>query len=232
MLDFDAFEVLSFDCYGTLIDWESGILASLRPVLDAHGVATDDESLLALYGELESQAEQGEFVRYREVLRRVMAGLGERLGFQPTPAELDHLGNTLKDWPAFPDSPAALAALKRRYRLAIISNVDDDLFAGSNQRLEVDFDWVISAEKVRSYKPALRHFEVALEEFGISPDRQLHIAQSLYHDIGPANRMGLRCVWVNRRHGKESGGATPPASGQPDLEVPDLKTLVSQMGLA
>lgn len=231
MLDFDKYEVLSFDCYGTLIDWESGILASLKPVLAAHSIDLDDDSILTLYGELESEAERGDFIKYRDVLRRVMQYLGDRLGFEPSASELDHLGNTLKDWPAFPDSPDALATLKKRYKLAIISNVDNDLFAGSNRHLKVEFDWIISAEKVKSYKPALRHFEIALDEFAIAAEKQLHVAQSLYHDIGPANQMGLDCVWVNRRHGRESSGATPPATSKPDLEVPDLKTLVSLMGL-
>jgi 2-haloacid dehalogenase len=231
MLDFDKYEVLSFDCYGTLIDWESGILASLRPMLAAHGIEMGDEDILKLYAELESEAEKGEFAKYREILRRVMQNLGERLDFEPSASELDHLGDTLKDWPAFPDSPGALAALKKRYKLAIVSNIDNDLFAESNKHLKVEFDWLISAEKVQSYKPALRHFEVALEEFGVGLEKQLHVAQSLYHDIGPANKMGLDCVWVNRRHGEEGGGATPDASGQPNLEVPDMQTLVSMMGL-
>jgi 2-haloacid dehalogenase len=229
-LDFERYEVLSFDCYGTLIDWETGILNALRPVLEARAVRLDDETLLALYGELEAEAEQGDFIPYRAVLGQVMDGFDERLGLALNPAERGHLADTLKDWHAFPDAPDALAALKRRYKLAIISNVDDDLFAGSNKHLGVVFDWVITAQQVRSYKPALHHFEVAEEAFGVGRERQLHVAQSLYHDIGPANRLGLDCVWINRRQGKAGSGATPPATATPDLEVPDLESLVALMG--
>jgi 2-haloacid dehalogenase len=231
VLDFDRYEVLSFDCYGTLIDWEKGILSALRPVLKARGVELDDEALLTLYADLEAKAEQGDFIPYRAVLRQVMAGLDERLGLALTPVEHNHLGDTLKDWPAFPDAPGALAALKRHYKLAIISNVDDDLFAESNKHLGVAFDWVISAQLVQNYKPALRHFEVASKMFGVGLKKQLHVAQSLYHDIGPANRLGLDCVWINRRHGKSGSGATPLASGTPDLEMPDLESLVALMGV-
>lgn len=232
MLDFDQFEVLSFDCYGTLIDWESGILNSLKPVLAAHHIELADQQILELYGKQEAKQEHDSYVTYREVLSSVMQAIADELGFEPSASELEQPGNTLKDWPAFPDAPAALAMLKQKYKLAIISNIDNDLFAESNKHLKVEFDWIISAEKVRSYKPALRHFEVALEEFGVGLDKQLHIAQSLYHDIGPANKFGLTSVWVNRRHHKEGGGATPQASGTPDLEVPDLQSLVSMMGLA
>jgi len=118
-----------------------------------------------------------------------------------------------------------------RYKLTIISNIDDDLFAYSAKKLEVDFDWLITAQQVKSYKPSLQNFEVAIERMGISPDKLLHVAQSVYHDIVPAKSMGVTAVWVNRRKGKEGAGATVPASGNPDLEVPDLKTLVSLMGL-
>ncbi|MFQ6117986.1 MAG: HAD-IA family hydrolase, partial [Candidatus Bipolaricaulia bacterium] len=170
-------------------------------------------------------------VRYREVLRRVVQGLGVQLGFVPSPSELDCLADSLKDWRPFPDTVEALQALKRAFKLAIISNIDDDLFALSAERLKVEFDWVITAEQARSYKPSPHNFRFALQRIGISPKRVLHIAQSIYHDIVPAKAVGLSTVWVNRRSGKEGFGATPSASGRPDLEVPDLRTLVSMMGL-
>ena len=228
MIDFKRYEVLSFDCYGTLIDWESGILAALRPVLKGHALELEDERLLRLYAELESQAEEGEFIKYREVLREVVRGLGRELGFTPSPSELDCLVASLGDWPPFPDTVEALQALRRRYRLAIISNVDDDLFALTARRLGVEFDWVITAEQVGSYKPSQHNFKFALERIGVAPDKVLHIAQSIYHDIVPAKALGLATVWVSRSGGP---GATPPAHGRPDLEVPDLGTLVSMMGL-
>ena len=231
MLRFEDFEVLTFDCYGTLIDWESGIVGALRPVFATHRIDLIPERALALYGELESAAERGEYRDYKTVLRSVLEGLGARLGFVPTTVELQQFSTSVKDWPAFPDSALALQALKKKYRLAIISNIDDDLFAFSAQRLQVQFDWIITARQVKSYKPSLNNFRQAFERIGVPQQRILHVAQSLFHDIGPANVLGLSTVWVNRRQNKEGSGATPSAQARPDLEVPDLRTLATKMGL-
>jgi len=225
MLPFERFEALSFDCYGTLIDWESGILSALRPVLSNHGIEETDDQLLAAYAAEEEKAEGDEYRPYREVLREVMRGIGDRFGFTPAADELDCLALSIEQWPAFADTIESLHLLKRRYRLAIISNIDDDLFSGSARRLEVPFDEVITARQVRSYKPRPAHFETALERLGLERDRLLHVAQSLFHDIEPAQRLGLSTVWVNRRQGREGFGATPPGDARPDLEVPDLRTL-------
>jgi 2-haloacid dehalogenase len=225
MLDFDRFEALTFDCYGTLIDWETGIWEALQTVLTAHHVSIAKDPALELYGELETAAERGEYREYKTVLRMVMEGLGARLGFTPTPAELQAFSMSVKDWPAFADSARALQALKKKYKLAILSNVDDDLFAYSAQRLQVPFDWVITAQQLRSYKPSLNNFRQALARLGLPGDKILHVAQSLFHDIAPAKSLGLSTVWVNRRHDQGGFGATPPAQAQPDLEVPDLQTL-------
>ncbi|TMC52227.1 MAG: haloacid dehalogenase type II [Chloroflexi bacterium] len=230
MLNFEDFAVLTFDCYGTLIDWESGLWQALRPILANHQVSLSAERALELYGELESEAERGAYRAYRDVLRTVLEGIGARLGFAPTPLELAHFSESVKDWPAFPDSPAALVALKQKYRLAIISNIDDDLFAASAPRLQAPFDWVITAQQARSYKPALNNFRLALERIGLPREKILHVAQSLYHDIAPARSLGLATVWVNRRHDKPGPGATPLAQARPDLEVPDLSTLAAFAG--
>jgi 2-haloacid dehalogenase len=232
MIDLDAFDVLSFDCYGTLIDWERGILAALAPIFDAHGVVLNPDATLELFGELESAVEAGEYVAYRVVLMRVLEGLGVRLGFLPSARELETFSTSVRDWPAFPDSPGALRRLKSRHKLAIISNIDDDLFAHSARRLEVPFDWVVTAQQIRSYKPSLENFRRAHERIGVAPARILHVAQSLFHDIAPARRLGLSTVWVNRRHGKPGAGATPRAHAEPDLEVPDLQTLAQRAGFA
>jgi 2-haloacid dehalogenase len=151
--------------------------------------------------------------------------LGERLGFAVSPAEVEALVGSVGDWPAFEDSADALNALKRRFKLAIISNIDDDLFAASQRRLGVDFDWIVTAQQVRSYKPSLNNFRVALERIGAPTERVLHVAQSLFHDHVPAKQLGLDTVWVNRRAGKHGFGATPPASAKPNLEVANLRTL-------
>ncbi len=229
MIDFDAFDALTFDCYGTLIDWERGILNAMRPLLSAHGLAPSDEDILECYAELESEAERAEYLPYREVLRRVMRGFGKRLGFEPSAVELDALPESLGSWPPFPDTIESLRRLNARYQLAIVSNVDDDLFAASARRLEVEFDWVITAEQVKSYKPSPNNFKQAIATIGLPCEKILHVAQSLYHDIQPARALGLTTVWVNRRRGKPGSGATAPAEAEPHLEVPDLATLVSMI---
>jgi 2-haloacid dehalogenase len=231
MLQWNDFEVLTFDCYGTLIDWETGILDTLRPIFATHRVELIPEETLELYGELESTAERGEYREYKAVLRLVLERLGARLGFVPTAEELQRFSISVKNWPAFSDSASALQALRRRYRLAIISNIDDDLFAFSAERLQVKFDWIITAKQVKSYKPSLNNFRLAFERIGVPQKRILHVAQSLFHDIAPANLLGLSTVWVNRRHNKEGSGATPVAQARPDLEVPDLRTLAVKAGL-
>ncbi|MEG4209474.1 HAD-IA family hydrolase [Microcoleus sp. S13_B4] len=134
--------------------------------------------------------------------------------------------DSIRNWQPFPETVAALTALKQKYKLPVISNIDDDLFAATAKYLKLEFDWLITAEKVRSYKRSTRNFEIALETMRISTDKLLHVAQSIYHDIVPAASRGISTVWVNRKHDKAGFGATLPASGQPDLEVPDLKTLI------
>jgi 2-haloacid dehalogenase len=191
---------------------------------------TTDQAL-ELYGELESKAEREEYHDYKTVLRIVLERFGSRLGFVPTQNELHCLSDSVKDWQAFPDSTRALQAFKKKYKLAIISNIDDDLFASSAQRLQARFDWVITAQQAKSYKPSLSNFHLAFERIGLPKHKILHVAQSLFHDVVPARAVGLSTVWINRRHNKEGFGATPPAQAQPDLEVPDLHTLAAKMGL-
>ena len=231
MIDFQQFEVLSFDCYGTLIDWESGILTPLKTILSNHNINIGDQQILELFAQRESLLEAGEYLKYRELLKKVVQDFGEKLSFEPSEEELNSLAESIQYWEFFPDTVRALKALQKRYKLTIISNIDNDLFAYTAKKLEVEFDWIITAEQVKSYKPSLRNFEFAIQKMGIAPNKLLHVAQSVYHDIVPAKTMGLTAVWVNRRQGKEGFGATAPATGNPDLEVPDLKTLVSLMNL-
>jgi 2-haloacid dehalogenase len=227
MFDFSRFQVLSFDCYGTLMDWEAGIFSALRPILAAHGKAPEDAQLLELYGDLEAEAEQGDFIPYREVLQAVVRGFGERLGFAPTEKEIRSLPESLAHWHPFPDTVAALRELKSRYRLAIISNVDDDLFATTAPKLGVDFDYVITAQQARAYKPSLVIFKLAEERMGVARERWLHVAQSVYHDVVPARSLGLATVWVNRPSPRAGVGAAKAAEGRADLEVPSLDALAS-----
>ena len=231
MLNFANYEAITFDCYGTLIDWETGLWNSLCPILESHHVVMEKEKLLELYGELEAEIEAGEFVNYKTILRLALEGIGCRLNFLPTAAELEAFPLSVKAWPAFADSPRALQALKKKYKLVILSNIDDDLISGSIKHLQTPFDWVITAEQLHSYKPSLNNFHQAIERIGMPKEKVLHVAQSLYHDIAPAKSLGISTVWVNRRHDKEGFGATPPSDVQPDLEIPDLKTLACMIGL-
>jgi 2-haloacid dehalogenase len=227
-LDLDAFEVLTFDCYGTLIDWETGILAGLRPVLARSGRPAADDELLEAYGRAESAIEAGPYRRYRDVLAEALRRVARDWGVEPTAEEAEAFGGSVVDWPAFPDSAAALARLATRYRLAVITNCDDDLFAASNARLGVTFDPIVTAQQVGSYKPDERNFAVMFDRLaalGIARHRVLHVAQSLFHDHAPARRLGLSSVWVDRRHDRPGSGATPPADAAPYLTVPDLATL-------
>jgi 2-haloacid dehalogenase len=227
MLDFRRFEVITFDCYGTLIDWETGLLQALRPMRERAPVQMTDREVLEEYASLESALEAGEYMSYRDVLRGVMRGLAQRLGVPPNQVAVDALGASLGDWPPFSDTVDSLRRLQRHCKLAIVSNTDDDLFAKTSRKLAIPFDWVITAEQARSYKPSHNNFEKAAATMKVPKDRILHAAQSRFHDIAPARAMGITCVWVNRRHDMGGEGATAPSNAQPDLEVPDLRTLAS-----
>jgi len=231
MIDLSAFEVLTFDCYGTLIDWETGLLDALRPILAAHAADADPEALLVRFGALETELEAGPYLPYRAILGRVLLGMGAELGFKPSVEEIAAFAGSMRDWPAFPDSRAALAALRTRYRLGVVSNVDDDLFAPSALKLGGPFDWVVTAQQVRAYKPSLENFRRAFDTIGVPRAKILHVAQSLFHDVEPARQLGLATVWVNRRKGKAGAGATPASLAVPDLEVPDLATLAARAGV-
>ena len=227
MVGFDGIEWVSFDCYGTLVDWETGISAAIGEVLEARGVVKSRAEVLALYAAVEPVVQDsGSFLEYRRVLRGVMASIGNELGFECTEPELDCLVDTLPNWPVFPEAADALRVLKKRYRLAVISNVDDDLFAGTAKVLGVEFDAVITAEQVRNYKPDLRNFNVAATRMAVDRHKWLHVAESLYHDIAPANRLGVKSVWVDRA---DRGGGTRVVDAAPDLVVPDLAALARMM---
>jgi 2-haloacid dehalogenase len=225
MLDFTRFEVLTFDCYGTLIDWEAGILAALHRILAAHGKKIDDATLLKLYGDFEQRSEQGKFQPYRKVLESVVRQFGDELRFNPTAEELRSLPDSLSTWKPWPDTVAALRQLKTRYRLAILSNVDDDLFATTRPKLEVDFDEVITAQQAKAYKPSLKLFELALSRIHAPAHRVLHVGQSIYHDVIPAQALGLATVWVNRPSANPGVGAVKAAEAKPDLTVTSLAEL-------
>ncbi len=232
-MDFSRFTTISFDCYGTLIDWEAGILPVLRSILARHNRDLPDAAILELYGNFEAEAESGPYRSYRDVLKSVVQAFGQQLDFQPSSSEISSLPESVPSWPPFADTVGALARLKKRYKLAIISNIDNDLFAQTRKLLSVDcdddFDTVISAERARSYKPALQNFHMALQTIGIAREQLLHAGQSIYHDVLPAQALGIATVWVNRKSARPGIGAVRPAQGHPDLEVADLATLASMV---
>jgi 2-haloacid dehalogenase len=231
MSPFDPIQIISFDCYGTLIDWETGILRAVKPILNNHNVRLTDDTILESYGQIEAELEAGPYRPYKEILREVMIRLGVQYGIVLDRTEHDVIAMSLPSWPPFHDTVASLKALKSKYRLAIISNIDDDLFAGTNRLLGVKFDYIVTAAQVRAYKPSMRVFERAQDVFGCPKESWLHTAQSLYHDHVPAKAFGLSTIWIDRRQGRPSGGATPEAVASPDLTFPDLASLVRELGL-
>jgi 2-haloacid dehalogenase len=225
-MDFSRFTTISFDCYGTLIEWEAGILPVLRNVLANHKQSLSDAAILELYGEFEAAAESGAYQSYRKVLQAVVRAFADRLHFTASSEEIDSLYESVPAWPPFPDTVRALSDLHKRFRLVVISNIDDDLFAQTQKHLGVDFDGVITAEQAKSYKPSLNNFQMALRELDLTPDHLLHVGQSIYHDVVPAQALGISTVWVNRRSARPGVGAVRSSEGRPDLEVPDLESLV------
>ena len=229
-LDFSRFRVITFDCYGTLIDWETGILGAMRPVLSAHNAHLEDAEILRLYGEIEAEQEAGEYREYKEILRAVVRGFGTRLGFFPSSREQQSLPDSLQHWQSFPDTVRALHLLERKFKLGIISNIDDDLFAATAPRLAVRFDYIITAAQARAYKPALEIFRLAQEKISIEVEHWLHAGQSVYHDVVPAKSLGISAVWVNRPSPRPNAGAVKQAIAKPDVEVASLAALADLVG--
>ena len=208
------FTTLTFDCYGTLIDWESGIHTALQPLLAKAGRNPGRDAVLENYARHESaQEHETPGMIYSDLLAHVHARLAAEWGVAPDAASDAKFGASVPDWPAFPDSAAALAYLKQHYKLVILSNVDRTSFAGSNKRLGVEFDAIYTAQDIGSYKPDIRNFHDLLEHLaakGIKPAEILHTAQSLFHDHGPAKLDGLASCRIDRRHAAAGWGATMP----------------------
>jgi 2-haloacid dehalogenase len=228
-MDLTRFRALSFDCYGTLIDWEAGLAAILVPWAREQGLELSDEELLLAYAGHEGAVQRDTpSALYPDVLATAFRRTGEELGTPVSAEWAARLGDSVGDWPAFPDSPDALARLARHYKLIILSNVHRAGFAASNERLRGDFAAIITAEDVGAYKPAENHFralDAALPGLGVDRGELLHVAQSLFHDHVPAKREGLPSVWINRRHDSPGWGATPEPAGEWsfDLEYKSMK---------
>ncbi|HEY4333318.1 MAG TPA: HAD-IA family hydrolase [Ilumatobacteraceae bacterium] len=216
--EFDRFDALSFDCYGTLIDWETGIANALRPWATRNGLDLDDDALVAAHSRHESvvQAETPEAL-YPLILAETLRRIGDDLGVPVTDEDAVAYGSSVKDWPAFADSAESLQRLATRFKLIILSNIDRFSFAQSNPRLGVTFDLIVTAQDVGSYKPDPANFEMLFaraDEIGVPRDRLLHVAESLFHDHEPIAALGMPSVWIHRRHDKGGFGATATPRGE------------------
>jgi 2-haloacid dehalogenase len=230
MIDFESFTHLTFDCYGTLIDWENGILTAIAPVLERHKISAGPEQVLRLFAKYEAEEEARSWQSYRGVLRSVMSAIAAELNFSPRCLRSrGTAGFRGKLAQRFRTRSLRCAGSKGATRLVIISNIDDALFAKTAELLEVEFDGAITAEQVRHYKPSPENFRFALKRLGVSPRQVLHVAQSLFHDHVPAKQLGFTTVWVNRPSRLPAPDLSLPAEVRPDLEVRDLQSLVAVM---
>jgi len=215
-------QIITFDCYGTLIDWESGIVAAVEGWLARHGRSASRADILHQYAAFEPEAQVGQYRHYRDVLAVVMHRFSESYAIPLAVGDERLLAESLAGWSPFPDVAEALVQLASRYRLVILSNVDRDLFAGTRAHFPPVFAGVVTAEDVQAYKPAHRHFHAAMEQFGCTPGQMLHAAESLFHDILPCRELGIPHCWINRK-GKTMGtGATRGAVVQPEAEAASL----------
>jgi 2-haloacid dehalogenase len=227
------FKVLTFDCYGTLIDWETGILSGLQPLVEKADIKPTRDQILEIFAQNESAQElETPAMPYSQLLSTVYKRIARTWGVAVSNEEANSFGASIPDWPEFPDSVGALQYLKKHYKLVILSNVDRISFRASNTRLQVAFDAVYTAQDIESYKPSPRNFEYMLrrlrEDFALEKTDVLHTAQSLFHDHVPANRFGLASAWIDRRHAESGWGATerPPGTPTYDFRFDSMAALV------
>jgi 2-haloacid dehalogenase len=225
-IDYERFSVLTFDCYGTLVDWEAGLLAAFHAAHPAGWPAADEE-LLERYAAHEATVERGPYRPYRELVGEGLRAVAAEYGMPVSAEAVVRFGESVRDWPPFPDSADALRRLAGRFNLGVITNCDDDLFEASRERLGVRFAWVVTAQQVGSYKPSRATFEAAFAAIGRPREQILHVAQSLFHDHVPAKALGLTTVWIDRRGDRPGSGATPPADATPDATFPSMASFAA-----
>lgn len=217
------FKVITFDCYGTLIDWETGIFSALQPLVARANRGKSRDLALESFARYESaQEEATPTMPYSQLLAAVYKRLAKEWSITVSNEEANVFGASVPDWPVFADSVESLRYLKQHFKLVILSNVDRISFRSSNERLQVKFDAIYTAQDIESYKPNLRNFEYMLkrlkDDFGLETKDVLHTAQSMYHDHAPANRLGLASAWIDRRHASDGWGATMPPPGTPKID--------------
>lgn len=213
------FRVLTFDCYGTLIDWETGILDAIKPLAQKAANTLSPNRILETFARHEAAQEaETPTMIYSKLLAVVHSRIAKEWDVKTTAEEDTKFGGSVGDWPAFQDSPAALQYLKQHYKLVILSNVDRESFKGSNKHLQVEFDWILTAQDIGTYKPSLKNFEYMVSKMadaGYKKNDILHTVESLFHDHAPSNKVGIASAWIHRRHGKEGFGATSKPTEMP-----------------
>jgi 2-haloalkanoic acid dehalogenase type II len=209
------FDVITFDCYGTLIDWEGGMIRAFQSEAEAGGRSLDARDIVEAYMTEEQVVESADYQPYREVLAQTALRVASRLGWPLDAGRAGFLARSLPEWQPFPDTNTALERLASRFRLGLLSNIDNDLLAGTRRHFTVEFDLIVTAQQVKSYKPSLAHFQEALAR--IPGKRLLHAAQSYFHDVVPASSLGIPVVWVNRKAAKLADEGAKPTAIVPDL---------------
>jgi 2-haloacid dehalogenase len=215
---------ISFDCYGTLIDWESGILACFEDLKKRYDIKISDIEILKLYANFEADEEHKSFRTYREILVSVLERFANHLSFTLLAEDKYALAESVKKWPPFPDTSLALKELQKKYKLVIISNIDDDLFAYSEALMDIKFDHIFTAQQMKNYKPALANFEYVQNALSLDKAEWLHVAQSLYHDHVPASKLGIKSVWIKRKSKAGDQGVAPQVDYMPKEKYEDMKS--------
>jgi 2-haloacid dehalogenase/putative hydrolase of the HAD superfamily len=218
------FDIITFDCYGTLIDWEGGITSAFQQEAARAGAMLDANAIIEAYHQAEPDVESVAYLPYREVLAETARRVADKLELVIAPERANLLAESLPHWTPFPDTNAALERLAKRFQLGILSNIDDDLLAATRQLFTVDFELIVTAQQVKSYKPGLAHFNEARARMG--DKRWLHAAQSYFHDVVPASKLQIPSAWVNRKHEQVAAGGP-----RPDIEVNNLIELANLLGV-
>jgi len=226
-MDFNNVKIITFDCYGTLVDWKKAVLDILGSVIRKYSLEVEPEELFRLFIEADRECIREGYRTYREILADLTGRIAKKLYINLHENDRDCLADGFNNWDVYTDTVSSLQDLKKHFKLCVISNIDNDLFAITAPKLGVELDYLVTAEQARTYKPSHNNFQLAMETFGLPARQVLHVAQSIYHDIVPARQLGIRNVWVNRYH-----DPLPEKESEiPDLLVPDLATLVKEMNL-